>query len=121
VPGSPADVAGLERGVIFNRIDGNLFTPDTNFNLLLSPNTYTIGLAELQNRNLTSIDQEISLNKIQLTENPIHEHKVLDIDGQKVGYLMYNNFRTPFNAELNSIFSILVFRRNYRFSFGFKI
>jgi C-terminal processing protease CtpA/Prc len=105
VPGSPADVAGLERGVIFNRIDGNLFTPDTNFNPLLSPNTYTIGLAELQNRNLTSIDQEISLNKIQLTENPIHEHKVLDIDGQKVGYLMYNNFRTPFNAELNSIFS----------------
>lgn len=105
VPGSPADVAGLERGVIFNRIDGNLLTIESNFNLLLSPNTYTIGIAELQNRNLTSIDQEISLNKVQLTENPIHEHKVLDVDGQKVGYLMYNNFRTPFNAELNSIFS----------------
>ncbi|MFD0931019.1 S41 family peptidase [Psychroflexus salinarum] len=105
VPGSPADVAGLERGVIFNRIDGNLFTPQTNFNLLLSPDSYTIGLADLQDRVLTSRDEEVSLSKIQLTENPIHEHKVLDVDGLKVGYLMYNNFRTPFNAELNTVFS----------------
>lgn len=105
VPGSPADVAGLERGMIFNRVDGNLFTPSTDLNLLFSQDSYTIGLAELQGNELTSLDQEISLTKIQLTENPIHEHKVLDVDGQKVGYLMYNNFRTPFNTELNSIFS----------------
>ena len=105
VPGSPADAAGFERGDIFNRIDGNVFTLETNFNLLLSPDTYTIGLAELENRNLVTIDQEITLTKIQLTENPIHEHKILDVDGQKVGYLMYNNFRTPFNTVLNSIFA----------------
>ncbi len=105
VPGSPADTAGIERGDIFNRIDGNEFTPDTNFDQLLAPNTYSIGLANLENGNLTSIDEEISLNKIELTENPIHKHSVIDVDGQKVGYLMYNNFRTPFNSELNSVFA----------------
>lgn len=105
VPGSPADAAGIERGDIFNRIDGNEFTTQTNFNQLLSPNNYTIGLAEFQNENLVSVDEEISLNKIQLTENPIHEQRIIDVDGQKVGYLMYNNFRTPFNSELNAVFA----------------
>lgn len=105
VPGSPADSAGLERGVIFNRIDGVVFTPETDFNGLLSQPSYSIGLAELQGENLVRLDQEVSLNKIQLTENPIHEHKILDVQGQKVGYLMYNNFRTSFNSELNSVFA----------------
>lgn len=105
VPGSPADTAGIKRGFIFNRIDGNLFTPSTNFNELLSPDNYSIGLAEFQGEDLVSLDQEISLNKIQLTENPIHDKRVLDVDGQKVGYLMYNNFRSSFNAELNSVFA----------------
>jgi len=52
IPGSPADSAGLERGMIFNRIDGTVFSPDTDFNRLLNPASYTIGLAELQNRDL---------------------------------------------------------------------
>ena len=105
IPGSPADSAGLERGMIFNRIDGTVFSPDTDFNRLLNPASYTIGLAEFQNGGLVQLDQEVALNKVQLTENPIHDHRVLDLDGVKVGYLMYNNFRTPFNTELNAVFA----------------
>ncbi|SDG56968.1 S41 family peptidase [Psychroflexus sediminis] len=105
VPGSPADVAGVERGFIFNRIDGVFFTPDTDFNSLLSQASYTIGLAEFQEGNLVTLNQEVSLAKIQLTENPIHEQKIIDVNGQKVGYLMYNNFRTTFNTELNTVFA----------------
>lgn len=105
VPDSPADAAGIERGVIFDRIDGVAFTPETNFNSLLSQPSYTIGLAEFQGEELISTTEEVDLNKVQLTENPIHEHKILDVDGQKVGYLMYNNFRTPFNSELNNVFA----------------
>jgi C-terminal processing protease CtpA/Prc len=62
-------------------------------------------LAEFQNGGLVQLDQEVALNKVQLTENPIHDHRVLDLDGVKVGYLMYNNFRTPFNTELNAVFA----------------
>jgi C-terminal processing protease CtpA/Prc len=105
VPGSPAESAGLERGMIFTSIDGTAFTPQTDFGQLLSPNSYSIGLAEFQGSELVNINQEVILNKIQLTENPIHEHKVIDVDGQQIGYLMYNNFRTPFNAELNEVFA----------------
>ncbi|AFU67244.1 C-terminal processing serine protease, peptidase_S41 superfamily [Psychroflexus torquis ATCC 700755] len=105
IPGSPADSAGLERGMIFNRIDGIIFSPDTDFNPLLNPASYTLGLAELQGGDLVQLDQEVALNKVQLTENPIHDQRVLDIEGLKIGYLMYNNFRTPFNTELNAVFA----------------
>jgi C-terminal processing protease CtpA/Prc len=105
IPGSPADSAGLERGMIFNRIDGTIFSPNTNFSPLLNPTSYTIGLAEFQDGDLVQLVQEIVLNKVQLTENPIHDQRVLVIDGLKIGYLMYNNFRTPFNTELNAVFA----------------
>ena len=105
IPGSPADSAGLERGMIFNRIDGTIFSPNTNFSPLLNPTSYTIGLAELQDGDLIQLVQEIVLNKVQLTENPIHDQRILVIDGLKIGYLMYNNFRTPFNTELNAVFA----------------
>jgi C-terminal processing protease CtpA/Prc len=105
IPGSPADSAGVERGMIFNRINGTVFSPDTDFNPLLNPESYTIGLAELQDEDLVQLDQEVALNKVQLTENPIHDQRVLDLDGLKIGYLMYNNFRTPFNTELNAVFA----------------
>lgn len=105
VEGSPAEAAGIERGMIFTRIDGNELNTETNFSQLLSPNSYYIGLAEIQDGSLVNLDQEISLNKIQLTENPIHEHRVIDVDGQRVGYLMYNNFRRPFDSELNAVFA----------------
>jgi len=105
IPGSPADSAGLERGMIFNRIDSTIFSPNTNFSPLLNPTSYTIGLAELQDGDLIQLVQEIVLNKVQLTENPIHDQRILVIDGLKIGYLMYNNFRTPFNTELNAVFA----------------
>jgi carboxyl-terminal processing protease len=105
IPGSPADSAGLERGMIFNRIGGIVFSPDTDFNQLLNPASYTIGLAEFQDGDLVQLDEEVALNKVQLTENPIHDQRVLELDGLKIGYLMYNNFRTPFNTELNAVFA----------------
>ena len=105
VPDSPADVAGVERGMIFNRVDGVVFTPETDFNQLFAPNNYTIGLAEIQDMSLIPLEETIPLSKVQLTENPILEQRVIDVNGQQVGYLMYNNFRSNYDTELNAVFA----------------
>src|SRR5690606_9751199 len=39
-----------------------------------------------------------------LVENPILISKVLEVSGQKVGYLMYNSFVADFDDELNEKF-----------------
>lgn len=104
VPNSPADQQGVERGMIFRQVDGINLT-DSNFGeLLFEPVQYAIGLAELNDNQLILTGQTITLTKTELTENPIHIAKTFDINGQKIGYLMYNAFRSTFEGELNQVF-----------------
>jgi C-terminal processing protease CtpA/Prc len=103
VPNSPAEAAGLMRGMIFTQVNGVDLT-DTNFIELLSPIQYNISLAELQNTQLELTGEVVDLTKIELTENPIHIAKTLEINGQSIGYLMYNAFRSNFESELNQAF-----------------
>lgn len=107
VPGSPASNQGVERGMIFTQVDDVDLT-DTNFNELLSPEQYTIGLAILEDNALVNTGESITLNKIQLTENPVHIAKTLNINGQNIAYLMYNAFRSNFESELNQAFGDFV-------------
>lgn len=104
VPDSSADAQGIERGMIFTEIDGVELT-DSNFNELLSLDQYSIGLAELQDGGLVLTGESILLNKSNLTENPIHIANTLEINGQSIGYLMYNGFRSNFVSELNQTFA----------------
>lgn len=104
---SSADVQGVERGMIFTEINGTPLS-DTNFNELLAPEQYTIGLAQLQNGQLISTGQTILLNKTNLVENPVHIANTLEINGQSIGYLMYNGFRSNFESELNQVFNDFV-------------
>lgn len=103
IPNSSAATENVMRGMIFNRINGTQLT-DTNFNNLLSTDTYTIGLANFDGENVTPFDQEITLVKGQLTENPIHLATTIEIDEINVGYLMYNGFTASFDEQLNDTF-----------------
>jgi|AntDeeMinimDraft_5_1070356.scaffolds.fasta_scaffold00725_14 C-terminal processing protease CtpA/Prc len=105
LPNSSASRNGVSRGMLFNRIDGTTFTQN-NFNQLLSERTYTIGLADLdENGNLSSLNQEITLTKEEYTENPVFIDTVINIQDQKVGYLMYNSFTRTFDDDLNAAFA----------------
>ncbi|MDC8003693.1 S41 family peptidase [Aureisphaera galaxeae] len=104
LPNTSASQAGLERGMIFNRIDGTQIT-ENNFNDLLSPSGYTIGLATFDGQTVTPTNETVGLVKEQYTENPVHIVRTLDINGQKIGYLMYNAFTNEFDPQLNNAFA----------------
>lgn len=104
LPGTDAETKNLERGMLFNTIDGTQIT-DQNFSSLLAPGTYTIGLATFDGTDVTPTGQSINLTKTQYTENPVFLAKTLDVDGKSVGYLMYNSFTADFDAQLNAAFS----------------
>jgi len=103
LPNTSAEQQGLERGVLFNRIDGTELTAD-NFRSLFRPDNYTIGLASFDGINLVELDQSVSLTKTEYTENPVYLTKTIDIEDKKVGYLMYNGFTRNFDPELNQAF-----------------
>lgn len=104
LPNSSAQENGVERGMIFNSIDGQTFT-ESNYGTLLSATSYSIGLATLNGTELVPTGESIALTKGQYTENPVYIHKVLQVNGQKIGYLMYNAFTSDFDGQLNAAFA----------------
>jgi C-terminal processing protease CtpA/Prc len=104
IPNSDAALKGVSRGMIFNEIGGVQIT-DTNYASLLSSNTYTIGLADFNFGDPISNSNTITLTKSQLEENPVKITKIVD-EGMEhtIGYLMYNQFSSSFDKELNSAF-----------------
>jgi C-terminal processing protease CtpA/Prc len=106
IPNSDAAAKGIARGMLFNGVDGTPLT-ETNYNsLLFGENTsYSINFADYNDGNPISNGTSIEVTKSQLQENPIAVSKVITEGSQKIGYLMYNQFSSAFDAELNAAFA----------------
>jgi C-terminal processing protease CtpA/Prc len=107
LPDSPASDAGIKRGDIFYKFDGveldvNNYRVVNNF---FSEEQISMEFAELSNGELLPIEGEKVLVLREVVDNPIYEYKVFDnVNGAKVGYLMYNGFRYTFHEEINDVF-----------------
>ncbi|NNK54627.1 MAG: peptidase S41 [Flavobacteriaceae bacterium] len=104
LPNTDAEAKGLDRGIIFNTVDGTQIT-ENNFRDIFEPDTYTIGLATFDGTTITPTGDSVELTKSEYTENPVFIATTLDISGQKIGYLMYNSFTRDFDPELNAAFA----------------
>ena len=112
LPNSSASNGGLKRGDIFNTVNGTELTT-ANYMGLLNTNSYSVGLAaysdkgtpETTDDTIDPLNQNINLTKVEYTENPIFETKILTVGTDKVGYLMYNGFTANFDSQLNNAFA----------------
>ncbi|MFI1743703.1 S41 family peptidase [Thalassobellus sediminis] len=111
LPNSPGDIANLKRGDIFYGINGQRLT-NQNINELLSQETYTLNLGfyndkgtpETTDDSIDPLNEDITLTKVQYTENPVYQTNIFNIGGKNVGYLIYNEFNNSFETQLNDAF-----------------
>ncbi|WP_245583413.1 S41 family peptidase [Salinimicrobium terrae] len=106
IPNTPAAEAGLTRGTVFTQINGQKMTSN-NLETLLDSDSFTINIGKVEDGTLVLTDETVTLHQASYTANPIHMVKTLDVDGKKVGYLMYNSFIGNFDDELNLAFGEL--------------
>ena len=114
LPNSQASTTTIKRGDIITAIDGVTITQG-NRSQLFAPQTYTATIAayndngtpELSDDSIVESGETIILNKQPYTENPVFITDVIEVDGENIGYLMYNGFTREFNNELNQAFSQL--------------
>ncbi len=113
LPNSNAEDNNLRRGQVFTAIDGVNLTQD-NYRSLFSPDSYTMDLADYNDNGtpgnlnddiITPNGQSITLTKTVLSENPIFETAIIDVDGENLGYIMYNGFTSAYNSQLNTAFN----------------
>jgi carboxyl-terminal processing protease len=106
VPNSSAETSGIMRGMYFNTVNGTQIT-DTNYrDLLFSDATsLSLGLADFNAGNPIANNTEVSLSKSEIQENPIAISKVIKDGSKKIGYLMYNQFASSYDQQLNVVFN----------------
>ena len=117
---SDAESKGVKRGMLFSEINGVRLTRDNYRDLLYNneSNTYTIKFSELsynnnnQCGNIIPGQEDLTLVKSRIVKNPVHISKVIDVEGKKIAYLMYNQFlgiveseNKDYNSELNDVFA----------------
>jgi carboxyl-terminal processing protease len=107
-PGSAADEAGLERGDIILSINNTLMDT-TNYYDMYSGLSYSVQLGTIEANSLRNTGESLSLTARTTATDPAICHKVLDIDGYKIGYLVYVEFISGENdaylQELDNIFN----------------
>ena len=104
VPGTSAAAEDLERGMIFTEVNGQKLSMD-NYTTLLNADNLSINVGTVQDGRIVLTEQTAELSRSPYTENPVHISKILNVEGQKVAYLMYNAFTANFDDELNAAFA----------------
>ncbi|MDO6760043.1 S41 family peptidase [Tamlana sp. 2_MG-2023] len=100
---SDAATKDIKRGDFFMFVDNEQLTVDNYGELLFGTNdSYTLGMATITNTTIEPNGKNVTLTKTEFTETPIHISKVIEAQGIKVGYLMYNSFIANFDNELNT-------------------
>ncbi|MBR9999319.1 MAG: PDZ domain-containing protein [Cyclobacteriaceae bacterium] len=90
-PGSNAEVAGLKRGDIILKIDGQDLTED-NYLDLYDKTEYTLSLGEYNGSGIYETDNEIFIVTNTLEVEPVVYSEVFEADAHRIGYLVYVDF-----------------------------
>lgn len=115
INGSDAARKNIRRGDVFFAVNGTPLVAETDSegnitssNLdLLNPDVFTLNFATITEDGLVPNEVNIELVKEEITENPVHITTTLDVNGIKIGYLLYNSFTSSFDDELNEAFAQL--------------
>ncbi|WP_044200167.1 S41 family peptidase [Dyadobacter tibetensis] len=101
VPGSPAAAVGIKRGDFFTGIANQPLTADNYSKLLNSEGPLTYTLATMDNQgNLINSDQPKTITKVEVQSDPVFFDSLYQINGKKIGYLVYNQFNPePYKAD----------------------
>lgn len=113
IPDSPADLAGVKRGMLFTSVNGTLLTR-SNYDDALEPfyegKGFEITLAERQvsgdKVTIRQTNNKITLTSARIQEPSVYTKTILTTtNGRKVGYLFYNHFLDERSQELFAAFN----------------
>ena len=105
-PNSPALAAGIKRGDVFTKVDGQQITVSNYLTLLLNKDSYKLSFADIVSYSpyVVPNTRQVSITAEVLQENPIFMDTVFTVNNKKIGYLIYNGFYPDFDNQLNDVF-----------------
>jgi carboxyl-terminal processing protease len=113
-PNSPASTAGLVRGDIITHVNDQQITTSNYKDLVAElKENHTIKYKSVNPETQTTSDvKSATVSTVQYTENPNFMNTVIDVDGRKIGYFIYNLFATgptdgstQYDDQMDAIFA----------------
>lgn len=106
-PGSAADLAGLSRGDIINKINGTTVGTNYNSEVSLINNALSASSVKLAGKRVSGSSFDLTLTRTSYKSSPVFKDTVIVANGKKVGYIAYSRFSNASNSNsvLNSIFA----------------
>jgi len=110
IPGTDAATKNVERGMVFKSVNGTNLTKNNAISLVYNTSSFTINLGTFfynditEEVEITPTGEDITLVNGEYTENPVFKKEVFEIEGHKIGYLMYNSFTANYDEVLNDAF-----------------
>jgi carboxyl-terminal processing protease len=101
LPASPAEDAGLMRGDLFLKVNGEQLTVNNYMDLLINNESYYLTKAYIIGNTIYEDEDTPVMTAVELQENPVYYYDVLDVGGVATGYLVYNAFTSDFDIQLN--------------------
>lgn len=101
--GSPAEKAGLKRGDYITKVDGVDLTPD-NYSKALTNETLKLTLGEYVGGEIKSTTKVVTVTKAEHQTDPIQHYSIIEIGNKKIGYLVYLQFLTQYDAAIRNVF-----------------
>lgn len=104
-PGSPADKAGIKRGDIIDKMDGNYFTTNNYQRFYSNSNSMKLGFAEIKDNGVyEELDKTVTVVPVKGYLEPVIKTKVFDVnDSKKVGYLHYTSFTDSISTLISAM------------------
>ncbi len=103
-PDSPAEKAGLKRGDIILRINGNDIN-QSNYLKLYYSTALELSLGKFEQDSLILSGRTVSMTAVKTYLSPVIVDKIVDIEGNKIGYLHYTDYLLKSHNELKRVFS----------------
>jgi carboxyl-terminal processing protease len=104
LPNSPAQIAGIRRGNVFLKVNGQDITEANYSQLLFENESYTLTYGVITSNGLATSTNTVSVTALEIQENPIYIDSVYTVGTHKIGYLMYNGFMSNYDNQLNAVF-----------------
>lgn len=104
IKGSPAEKAGLKRGDIILTVNGTQLDKN-NYNKLTTAETASFGLGKVASNVFSLNGTTVQVTKAEVQDNPVHFSTVIEKGNKKIGYLVYSQFISTFDANLRQVFA----------------
>ncbi len=109
-PNSPAVTAGLKRGDLITKVNGQTMTTSNYRDIIQQlKENHTLGVKPLLvGQDQFGPEETFSLSTVEYSENPNHHYSILEVDNHKIGYYVYTFFspgnNSTFDNEMDGIF-----------------